>query len=120
MNCAALISPREFRLACSQLQAVAQPIIYSKEFQSGLVVLHTTRFTLESVTKRVVDFVSLSQGGTSLDLATVEGLSLGVTNQFLIEIEQAGSIVRDEQDSERGIVWYPNYLQQAEWDGQPT
>jgi hypothetical protein len=118
---AALISPAEFRLACDRLERVSHPKVYSKQFESGLVVLHTSQFTTQAFTNRILDLIDsfALEGASSLQLATAEQVSLGISNQFLKEIEQAGSIVRDEQDSDRTILWFRNYFSLAEWDGQP-
>jgi len=63
--------------------------------------------------------IKFSSGQTTLQLASKEKLSVLIANQFLIEIEQVGSIVRDQQvDSAQS--WFRNHFRSAKWDGQPV
>ena len=105
--------------------------------------MHTNRFTTQAFQARVLDHLDLSQalaassqqsraepgsmatpikfspGQTTLQLASKEKLPVLIAKQLLVEIEQGGSIVRDQQvDSAQS--WHRNHFRSAAWDGQPA
>ncbi|GAA5931968.1 hypothetical protein JCM10213_006718 [Rhodosporidiobolus nylandii] len=151
----ALVSPRDLRLALSHLPALppspSAPPLRTRTFPSGLTILHTPRFSLPSFSARVLEALDVRQavaasleelpsdaeeaaereGLTLLDLARLEGLSVGLVKELveLVELGDGasgrggGEIVRDEQGGE-GCRWFrtPACWTAAAgldgWDGQ--
>ncbi|BGP19942.1 Vacuolar protein-sorting-associated protein 36 [Rhodosporidiobolus nylandii] len=127
-----LVSPRDLRLALSHLPALppspSAPPLRTRTFPSGLTILHTPRFSLPSFSARVLEALDVRQavaasleelpsdaeeaaereGLTLLDLARLEGLSVGLVKELveLVELGDGasgrggGEIVRDEQGGE--------------------
>ncbi|BGP19937.1 Vacuolar protein-sorting-associated protein 36 [Rhodosporidiobolus nylandii] len=126
--------PPELRHALSHLPSLpaspSAPPLRTLTFPSGITILHTPRFCLPTFSARVLEALDLRQavaalledvvdaeeaaereGRTLLDLARLEGLSVGLVKELveLVELVElgdgasgrgGGAIVRDEQGGE--------------------
>ncbi len=126
-------------MACEALAGLSNQAIHLKTLPSGLVLLHTNKFSPRQFANRVLDLIDLTQaltlsaqptqldspsglgpsGLSTLTLANEENLSLGISKQLLLEVEEGGLIVRDEQD-DHGLSWHRNYLNLYDWDATPV
>ncbi|GAA5926199.1 hypothetical protein JCM1841_001153 [Sporobolomyces salmonicolor] len=141
----ALVSPKDLRSAAPYLALFTAPALSLLTFPSGLTILHTPHFSLPSFTSRLLSHLDLRQalvaslsdgeagdegerrereGITLLEIAKVEGLSVGLGKDMVELVElgmdgvgEGGQIVRDEQGGE-GVRWFRNFIVGYEWDGQ--
>lgn len=127
----ALISPKTLLDVSQVLPSITSPPITCKTFQSGLRVLHTSRYQMDHFTDRVQGYIEAKRkegissdeeieaskfqvGASTLEIAKAEDCPLHLIGELLNEVEyENGSIVRDEQGE---VTWYPNLLIEFDWD----
>ncbi|CAL1697693.1 unnamed protein product [Somion occarium] len=125
----ALIPPSTFLLVLPHLPSYTSPPIHMRTFSSsGLSVLHTPPYTKAAFAARMVGLLTLAGPRTTVEVAQEEQLPIGLAQEMVIEVEDAGEICRDEGGSGVGIFagrdgsgevrWWVNIFKGYVWDGQ--
>ena len=106
---AALLSPADAAKACAYLDNTTRPPITLRQLKSGLKILHHQRYAPDVFARHALDLVSQAPNGlTTLDLASIEGLTAALLDELLQAVESdTGLICRDEGDR-TGLRWWPN------------
>ncbi|KAH9815775.1 EAP30/Vps36 family-domain-containing protein [Melampsora americana] len=113
----ALISPKEFLLACQRLPQYTDPVISLSTFKSGLKVIHTDHYSSTSFGKRLRNLLEENQSGIqTYEIAQSEGISISLTYELIqcIELDH-GSVVRDCDDRNQ-VYWYANLIDGYHWN----
>lgn len=113
----ALLSPREFLLACERLPLYTDPKISLSTLKSGLKVLNTQYYESTSFGDRLSKLLEENPNGMqTFEIAQSEGISISLTYELiqLIEIDH-GLVVRDLDDRNQ-VHWYLNHIDQFCWD----
>lgn len=128
------MSPQDLKLAAPYLPKYTTPRIRLRILKSGLPILHTPAFSSTAFAGRLLSLLDLRQalsasfhtafdsdrisaereGATTLEIAQMEKLSVGLAATMISEVEDQGVIVRDEQGGE-GVRWYRNYIVGFTW-----
>jgi ESCRT-II complex subunit VPS36 len=114
---AAMVSPTDFREACSYLPIYTWPSIELRTFASGLTVLHTKRFKEAAFQVRISTLLqSHAQSGIStIDIARREKLPVGLTLEMLEGVERkSGAFARDDKAAD-GVRFFPNLILDFVW-----
>lgn len=131
----ALIPPSTFLLALPQLPIYTSPPIHMRTFaSSGLSVLHTPPFTKAAFAARLAGLLALTGAKTTVEVAHEEDLPIGLVQEMINEVEDAGEICRDEsgsglnsaglasgtwqRDGAGEVRWWVNIFRSYTWDGQ--
>jgi len=127
----ALVSPACLLAVCKILPTITLPQIDCKTFQSGIRVLHTSKYQSSRFSLRVLSFLGEKKreaeeepanikdhigkvGATTLEIAKKEDCPLYLVNELLTEVEyEIGTIVRDDNGQ---VSWYENEITQFSWD----
>lgn len=112
----AMIPPETMLLCLPHLPMVTTPPIRLRTFHSGLRVLHTPQYTEASFTARLISLMSISGPRSTMEIAAEEGISSALTAEMVAGVEEAGEILRDEQEADGEIRWWRNILQDYIWD----
>lgn len=113
----ALLSPREFLLACERLPLYTDPKISLSTLKSGLKVLNTQYYESTSFGDRLSKLLEENPNGMqTFEIAQSEGITISLTYELiqLIEIDH-GLVVRDLDDRNQ-VYWYLNHIDQFCWD----
>lgn len=54
---------------------------------------------------------------TSVEIARLEEMSVGLAEQMIEDVEEDGKVLRDEPGGYEPIKWYPNDLAMLVYDG---
>ncbi|KAI0684553.1 EAP30/Vps36 family-domain-containing protein [Cytidiella melzeri] len=123
----ALIPPSTFLQIIPHLPAYTSPPIHARTFPSGLSVLHTPPFTRAAFSSRLVSLLTLVGPRTTVEVAYEEQLPIGLAQDMIKEVEEAGDVCRDDGgggvnmlDEMQGgeTQWWPNIFKEYVWDGQ--
>ncbi|KAI0789278.1 EAP30/Vps36 family-domain-containing protein [Abortiporus biennis] len=129
----ALIPPTTFLQVLPQLPSWTSPPINMRIFtSSGLSVLHTPPYTKAAFASRMVGLINLTGPITTVKVAQDEQLPVGLVQEMVQEVEEAGEVCRDEGgsginvfdtngwDSKGGneVMWWVNIFKEYVWDGQ--
>lgn len=130
------MSPKDLKLAAPHLPKFTSPRIRLRIFRkSGLPILHTPDFSQQSFSRRVLSLLDFRQalsasfitafdidrisaereGVTTLELARIEEISVGLVEEMMDDLEGNGTITRDEQGGE-GVRWYRNFISSFQWE----
>ncbi|EGF99233.1 uncharacterized protein MELLADRAFT_112899 [Melampsora larici-populina 98AG31] len=114
----ALLSPRDFLLACERLPIYTEPKIRLLTLKSGLKVLNTSYYESEVFGKRLIRLLEDNPMGRiqTIEMAQSEGLSISLTFELirLIEIDY-GWVIRDSDDRNQ-VYWYLNLINDYHWN----
>ena len=113
---AALIPPETMLLALPHLPMVTHPPISLRTFRSGLRVLHTPEYTDVSFATRLTALIDTFGPRSTVEIATVEKITISLTSEMVESVEEAGDIVRDENPGGE-IRWWRNIFHDYTWDG---
>lgn len=92
----ALISPSDLFGAAQLFASLAIPI-QLKQYPSGLYVLQTHRHSFDMISTRIISILDSCEYTTALEVAEILGQNLAMSTEYLQEMEQMGTLVRDEQ-----------------------
>lgn len=134
----ALISPKTLLDVCEILPTITLPQIDCKTFQSGLRVLHTSRYQPSNFSIRILKHLqqkkktisnedvssssdqqsrylaNVNLGATTLEVAKQEDCPLHLVTELLHEVEyEFGTLVKDGSGQES---WHENLITQFNWD----
>jgi len=123
----ALISPEMTLKALPHLPLYSSPPIHTRTLVSGLRVLHTPAYTTSEFAVRLLSLILELGPRTSAEVAAVEGLSVGLVDELILESEERGDICRDDIASGSSAAtgsagvetrWWANVFVGYVWDGQ--
>ncbi|KAH8077386.1 EAP30/Vps36 family-domain-containing protein [Cristinia sonorae] len=124
----ALIPPSTFLQVLPVLPAYTSPPIHMRTFvNSGISVLHTPPYTKAAFASRMVSLITLSGPRTTVEVAHEERLPIGLVQDMVDEVEEAGEICRDGGSGGGGggigvdgteVWWCVNAFREYVWDGQ--
>ncbi|KAH8916626.1 hypothetical protein BT69DRAFT_1287560, partial [Atractiella rhizophila] len=134
-----LVSPEDLLKASRHLSTVSSsPLIRMKTFPSGLSILYTPYYASPALADRIVllltsqtnpsaesspaqeqedPFSSLPpapKGATTLDVALAENLNIALTQELLEDLEDGGSLSRDDGGKD-GTRWFQNLFTDYSW-----
>ncbi|KAI8801490.1 EAP30/Vps36 family-domain-containing protein [Cladochytrium replicatum] len=105
-----LISPEDLHRSCSMFDQLGLPFRL-REFESGLLVVHSIRFSDEASAQKVRDFVVKNAKVTAFEFARAEDIPVVLASEYLLIAEKRGLVCRDE--SLEGLVFYDNLICQV-------
>lgn len=113
-------------LVLEQLHSWTLPPLTSRQFPSGLRVLHTSAFTAAAFASRLLGVLLVSEPYSTTDIARNEGLTLSMAVELIQEVEVAGEVCRDDLESGAESAahtspqtkWWANRYDRYTWDGQ--
>ncbi|KAJ3911944.1 EAP30/Vps36 family-domain-containing protein [Lentinula edodes] len=125
----ALIPPSTFLQVIPHLPAFTNPTITSRTLNSGLAVLHTPPYSRAAFAARICGLLALAGPKSTTEIAQEEGITIGLTVEMLIIVEEDGDVCRDDGQSviqeKKGDIlvlgevnWWANLFIGYTWDGQ--
>lgn len=108
----------------SNLHQHTSPPLSTRQFPSGLTVLHTPEYSEREFAQRLIASLTPDGGKTTSIIAQHEGLGLGLVWEMIQGVEQQGDVVRDEGSSAGAwgegseVRWWANIFVGYVWDGQ--
>ncbi|KAJ3807367.1 EAP30/Vps36 family-domain-containing protein [Lentinula aff. lateritia] len=125
----ALIPPSTFLQVIPHLPAFTNPTITSRTLNSGLAVLHTPPYSRAAFAARICGLLALAGPKSTTEIAQEEGITIGLTVEMLIIVEEDGDVCRDDgqsviQENKGDILvlgevnWWANLFIGYTWDGQ--
>ncbi|GAV98980.1 vacuolar protein sorting-associated protein 36 [Lentinula edodes] len=125
----ALIPPSTFLQVIPHLPAFTNPTITSRTLNSGLAVLHTPPYSRAAFAARICGLLALAGPKSTTEIAQEEGITIGLTVEMLIIVEEDGDVCRDDgqsviQEKKDDILvlgevnWWANLFIGYTWDGQ--
>ncbi|KAH8114828.1 EAP30/Vps36 family-domain-containing protein [Phellopilus nigrolimitatus] len=121
-----LVSPEVTLKALPYLPLHTTPPITTRTLTSGLRVLHTPAYSSSAFAARLVGLL-VDQGPRTLtDVASVEGLSVGLVDELVKEVEERGDVCFDDPMAGVNVGagvgvetrWWANLFVEYVWDGQ--
>lgn len=121
-----LISPELTLKSLPYLPRHTHPPIHTRTLASGLRVLHTPAYSPSAFASRLVAIILDKGPHTTTQVAGEEGLSVGLVDELVREVEAAGDICReDPMTGFNGgdglgieVRWWANAFVGYAWDGQ--
>ncbi|KAF8884471.1 hypothetical protein BD779DRAFT_1612113 [Infundibulicybe gibba] len=92
------------------------PPIRSRTFKSGLMVLHTPRYTHAAFSARLSGFLTMSGPKTTMEVAMEEDITLGLSKEMIEAVEMMACLANNGGMGE--LRWYANLFIGYLWDGQ--
>ncbi|PPQ91608.1 hypothetical protein CVT25_012789 [Psilocybe cyanescens] len=123
----ALIPPSTLLQVVPHLPAHTNPTIRHRAFTSGLNVLHTPPYSQAAFGARISSFLMMSGPKTTVEISTVEDLTVALVSEMIDDVEKVGGVMRDDSSaaitgggSGTGVElkWWGNVFQGYIWDGQ--
>ncbi|GLB44280.1 putative vacuolar protein sorting protein 36 Vps36 [Lyophyllum shimeji] len=125
----ALIPPSTFLLVLPHLPHFTDPPVQARTFASGLRVLHTPPYTHSAFSARLSGMLALTGPKTAMQVAQMEGITLGLAAELIAAVETDGDICRDDAAAAIGggggvsgggaeVMWWANVFVGYTWDGQ--
>jgi ESCRT-II complex subunit VPS36 len=107
-------------MAVPHLPLYTSPPITLRVFRSGLRVLHTPKYGQPQFAEYLFKLLSETEGGflTSIDIASRERISVGLSEEMIQSAVDAGFVARDEGGASGLDNWYANLIHTYRWDGQ--
>lgn len=111
------------------MPAFTNPTITSRTLNSGLAVLHTPPYSRAAFAARICGLLALAGPKSTTEIAQEEGITIGLTVEMLIIVEEDGDVCRDDGQSviqeKKGDIlvlgevnWWANLFIGYTWDGQ--
>uniref|UniRef100_A0A5S6QX50 Vacuolar protein-sorting-associated protein 36 n=1 Tax=Trichuris muris TaxID=70415 RepID=A0A5S6QX50_TRIMR len=100
-----LISPNDFRNACSVMELLQLPI-RMVQFRSGVLVLVTDQFDSEGRDNIILDIIATKGCSNAEELSSLMQIPVLLTMERLLAAEDRGLLCRDE--TLEGLSFYPN------------
>jgi len=126
MPLTALIPPSTFLQVIPLLATYTHPPVQRRAFPSGLQVLHTPLYTHAAFSSRLVNHLTTTGPGTTIDLE--EDLPVGLLAEMIeAVVEDDGQICRDDGGASivgggsgtgSEIQWWANVFVECGWIGQ--
>ncbi|KAF9514923.1 hypothetical protein BS47DRAFT_1316509 [Hydnum rufescens UP504] len=115
----ALVPPSSLLLSVPYLSQYTSPPIELRVFRSGLRVLHTPKYSNNAFSERLVALLNATPAGfkTIIDIAMGEHMSVGLAEEMIQDVEDAGRVARDDGGANDETRWYVNILHDYVWDG---
>ncbi|TDL26950.1 hypothetical protein BD410DRAFT_714891 [Rickenella mellea] len=125
----ALIPPTTLLQTLPLLPAHTSPPINTRKLTSGLTVLHMPPYAHTAFSVRFVGRIESGGPCTTVTFAQEEGLSVGLADEMIRDVERDGGICRDEVRGSGGMTaksnagaaeirWWVNMFTGYVWDGQ--
>lgn len=101
----------------SLLPRYTNPPIQQRKFKNGLCVLHTPKYLHANFTSRLEQLLTSDGPKTSVEIARLEQMSVGLAEQMIEAVEEDGRVLRDEPGGYEPTRWCPNELEMFAYDG---
>ncbi|KAG8853932.1 hypothetical protein FRB96_007941 [Tulasnella sp. 330] len=113
----ALVPPSSLIAVTSLLPRYTNPPIQQRKFRNGLCVLHTPKYLHANFTSRLEQVLMTDGPKTSMEIARLEGMSVGLAEQMIEDVEEDGKVLRDEPGGYEPTRWCSNELAMLVYDG---